>query len=44
MYARADRKFATDYFWWFFLIQPHDPPEHLISEDPDYFLDKQMQM
>ncbi len=38
MYARTDRAFATRYFWWFFLIQPYDLPEHLIGLDPEYFL------
>ncbi len=40
MYAKTDKTFATKYFWWFFLIQPYDLPERLISADPDYFLDK----
>jgi len=38
MYARADREFATRYFWWFFLIQPAPLPERLIGTDPEYFL------
>ncbi len=38
MYARTDQRFATQYFWWFLLIQPFDLPERLISADPDYFL------
>ncbi|WP_420836892.1 alpha/beta fold hydrolase [Aquabacter cavernae] len=38
MYARTDKAFATRYFWWFFLIQPHPLPEQLIGADPDYFL------
>lgn len=38
MYARTDKEFATRYFWWFFLIQPHDLPERLIGADPEYFL------
>jgi haloacetate dehalogenase len=40
MYARTDMEFATRYFWWFFLIQPFDLPERLISSDPAYFLRK----
>ena len=40
MYARTDKEFATRYFWWFFLIQPYDLPERLISGDPDYVLRK----
>ncbi|MEW6123784.1 MAG: alpha/beta hydrolase [Pseudomonadota bacterium] len=38
MYERTDKAFATRYFWWFFLIQPHPLPEHLIGADPEYFL------
>ena len=38
MYARADREFATRYFWWFFLIQPAPLPERLIGTDPEFFL------
>jgi haloacetate dehalogenase len=40
MYQRTDQEFATRYFWWFFLIQPHDLPERLIGYDPEYFLRK----
>jgi haloacetate dehalogenase len=40
MYARTDKAFATAYFHWFFLIQPHDLPERLIGADPDYWLDR----
>lgn len=42
MYAQTNREFATRYFWWFFLIQPFDLPERLISADPDYFLDRHL--
>jgi haloacetate dehalogenase len=38
MYAKTDRRFATAYFHWFFLIQPFDLPERLIGADPDYYL------
>jgi haloacetate dehalogenase len=38
MYAKADRAFATRYFWWFFLIQPAPLPERLIESDPEFFL------
>ena len=38
MYANTNREFATRYFWWFFLIQPFDVPEHMIGADPEYFL------
>lgn len=38
MYERTDREFATRYFWWFFLIQPHPLPERMIGADPEFFL------
>ncbi|MBV8235971.1 MAG: alpha/beta hydrolase, partial [Acidimicrobiia bacterium] len=31
-------RFATAYYHWFFLIQPHDLPERLIGADPEYYL------
>jgi len=40
MYARTDKAFATAYFHWFFLIQPHDLPERMIGADPDDWLDR----
>ena len=40
MYARTDKAFATRYFWWFFLIQPHPLPEVMIGHDPALFLRK----
>ena len=42
MYAATNMEFARRYFWWFFLIQPFDLPERLISADPDYFLDRHL--
>jgi haloacetate dehalogenase len=38
MYERTDRVFATRYFWWFLLIQPHPLPERLIAGDPEFYL------
>jgi haloacetate dehalogenase len=38
MYARTDQRFATKYFWWFFLIQPAPLPERMIGADPEFFL------
>ncbi len=38
MYARTDRAFATRYFWWFWLIQPHPLPERLIAGDTEFYL------
>ena len=43
MYDRTDKEFATRYFWWFFLIQPHDLPERMIAADPEYFLRKHLE-
>ena len=40
MYGRTDQAFATDYYHWFFLIQPFDLPEKLIGADPGYYLRK----
>ncbi len=38
MYAGTNKEFATRYYHWFFLIQPHDLPERLIGADPIYYL------
>ena len=38
MYVTTDREFATAYYHWFFLIQPHPLPETLIGSNPEYFL------
>lgn len=38
MYARADKDFATRYFWWFFNIQPAPLPETLIGGNPEFYL------
>jgi len=42
MFAKTDKAFATAYYHWFFLIQPHDLPEHLIGGDPTYYLRKKL--
>ncbi|MCS6840516.1 MAG: alpha/beta hydrolase [Roseiflexus sp.] len=42
MYTTADRTFAEAYYHWFFLIQPYDLPERLISADPEYYLRKKL--
>lgn len=36
-FQRADMAFAMGYWHWFFLAQPYDLPERLISADPDAF-------
>ncbi|RDV00004.1 alpha/beta fold hydrolase [Trinickia dinghuensis] len=38
MYEATDRAFATAYFHWFFLIQPHPLPETLIGADPEAYV------
>lgn len=39
MYARADARFATAYWHWFFLTQPYPIPERIIGADPDLFFE-----
>jgi haloacetate dehalogenase len=43
VFARTDKRLATYYFHWFFLIQPEDLPERLIGGAPDYFLGRMLQ-
>jgi haloacetate dehalogenase len=38
VYERTDKRLATYYYHWFFLIQPDGLPERLIGGDPDYYL------
>lgn len=35
MYRQTDMAFAAAYFHWFYLIQPYDLPERMISADPE---------
>jgi len=42
MYEATDRRFATLYFHWFFLIQPEPLPETLIGANPDVYVDRVM--
>jgi haloacetate dehalogenase len=42
MYEATDRRFATLYFHWFFLIQPEPLPETLIGADPDVYVERVM--
>jgi haloacetate dehalogenase len=37
IYRATDQGIATDYYHWFFLIQPFDFPERLIGADPDFY-------
>lgn len=36
-FRRADASFAMGYYHWFFLAQPFDLPERMISADPDAY-------
>ena len=38
LYKTCDRKIASAYYHWFFLIQPYPFPETLIGNNPEYFL------
>jgi haloacetate dehalogenase len=40
MYDTADRRFATAYYHWFFLIQPEPLPETLIGGAPDFYIER----
>jgi haloacetate dehalogenase len=43
VFARIDRALATDYYHWFWFIQPYDLPERLIGADPSWYLRRHMQ-
>ncbi|NEP17194.1 MAG: alpha/beta hydrolase [Leptolyngbya sp. SIO4C1] len=38
IFKTINQQMATLYEHWFFLIQPNGFPEHLIAQDPDYYL------
>lgn len=38
IFSTADRRIATDYYHWFFLIQPEPFPEKMIGNDPLFYL------
>ena len=38
MYQGTNQEFATNYMWWFFLIQAYPLPEHMIGLDPMFYL------
>lgn len=42
MYQQTDRRFATMYFHWFFLIQPSPMPETLIEASPADYITRTM--
>jgi haloacetate dehalogenase len=42
VYSTVSKDLATDYYHWFFFIQPYDLPETLIGADPGYYLRKKL--
>ena len=42
MYRNTSREFAQAYWHWFFLIQPHPLPEHLLEADPEFYVRRVM--
>ena len=42
-YSRVTRQFATEYFHWFFLIQPAPFPEMMIGNSAEYYLRSRFQ-
>lgn len=42
MFRHVDRDFATGYYHWFFLIQGDGLPEHMIGNDPAWYLRRKM--
>ena len=38
VFETADQQLATAYYHWFFLIQSHGLPEHMIGLDPEFYL------
>lgn len=42
VFSNVSKALATDYYHWFFLIQPYDFPERLIGADPDYYLEHKL--
>ena len=42
MYEQTDMAFAQAYWHWFFLIQPHPLPEHLLEADPEFYVRRVM--
>ncbi|XPV67899.1 MAG: alpha/beta fold hydrolase [Halarcobacter sp.] len=42
MFDNTNQKFATEYYHWFFLIQPDNLPETLIGSNPEYYLKEKL--
>lgn len=43
-FQSVDQQLATAYYHWFFLIQPHPLPEHMIGLDPEFYLRRKTSM
>jgi haloacetate dehalogenase len=43
-FENVDQALATAYYHWFFLIQPHPLPEHMIGLDPEFYLRRKTSM
>jgi haloacetate dehalogenase len=42
LFNHVTQKWATGSYHWFFMIQPFDLPERLMSADPDYFITRKL--
>lgn len=42
LFNNVTRQWATASYHWFFMIQPFDLPERLMSADPDYFITRKL--
>lgn len=42
MFKKTDKKFASGYYHWFFLIQEDELPETMIGQNPEYYLKEKL--
>jgi haloacetate dehalogenase len=42
LFNNITQAWATASYHWFFMIQPYDMPERLMSADPDFFIEKKL--
>ncbi len=42
VFATTNQVLSTGYYHWFFLIQPNGLPEHMIGQDPDFYLKEKL--
>lgn len=42
LYENTTKRFATEYYEWFFFIQPYDFPERLLGAEPEAFLQRDL--